>query len=139
MAATESFTSNWKGLTDMAGGRPTLYTPELLAAAHTYARDWKSIEETRPSIVGLALYLGINRQTVNEWSKDPEKAEFSDIVDDILMKQEKVLFDKGLTGDFNASIVKLGLTKHGYSDKVDGTLSNGDQPFTVIERRIVSP
>lgn len=107
----------------MTAGRPTLYTPELLEAAHTYCRDWESIEKTRPSIVGLALYLGITRKTVHEWVNDPEKTEFCDIVENILSKQEQVLFDKGLSGDFNASIVKLGLTKHGYSDKVDSTLA----------------
>jgi hypothetical protein len=121
----------------MTAGRPTLYTPELLEAANTYARDWENIERTRPSIAGLALYLNIARETVRAWSNSPDKEEFSVIVERILTMQEQVLFDKGLTGDFNASIVKLGLTKHGYSDKLDGTLSGGDKPIEVVERRIV--
>ena len=119
--------------------RPTLYTAELLEKAEYYLRNWESIEKTRPSIAGLALYLDIARETVRAWCLEPDKDEFSVIVEKILTAQEQVLFDKGLSGDFNASIVKLGLTKHGYSDKVDGTLSGGDKPLEIntIERRIV--
>ena len=36
-----------------------------------------------------------------------------------MKKQEKDLINKGLTGDFNSTITKLILTKHGYSDKQD--------------------
>ena len=45
-------------------GRPTKYTPELLAAAHAYAEGgWVEAGEAVPSIFSLALAIGIRRST----------------------------------------------------------------------------
>ncbi len=41
----------------------------------------------------------------------------------ILARQKRTLINKGLTGVFNATIVKLMLSKHGYSEKVDQTVT----------------
>ena len=38
--------------------------------------------------------------------------------------QERKLLSNGLTNEFNASITKLLLTKHGYTDKVENTNTN---------------
>ena len=50
---------------------------------------------------------------------EAENKEFSDILADIKAKQESVLINKGLSGDFNSAITKLVLGKHGYHDKQD--------------------
>ena len=114
-------------------GRPTKYTPALVASAREYLdggyldkRENENEEEVIPSVAGLAGWLGVSRQTIYEWSKDPDKSIFSDILEGILSKQERILISSGLRGTFNASIAKLALGKHGYSDKTDNTLSAPD-------------
>lgn len=110
--------------------RPTKYTPELLAKAKKYLETYTTVI---PSHIGLAFYLGIHNSTMYAWEKEKGKEEFSDILARIMQSQFIELTDKGLTGDFNAAITKLALGKHGYSDKVDQTSSDGSMtPPTVI-------
>jgi hypothetical protein len=123
--------------TKHAGGRPTKYTPELLEECHRYLTDYNTL----PSIAGLAVRLGIARETLQAWARDNDKEEFSYIYTQLLAKQEDELIRNGLMGHFNASITKMILTKHGYSDKVDATSSDGSmtptsQPVTI---RLVGP
>lgn len=107
-------------------GRPSDYTPELVALAEQYLSAWQTEGHAIPSIAGLASYLGITRQTVHQWCKEQGKEPFSYIVDQILINQEISLISNGLKGDFNASIAKLILGKHGYSDKVEQELTGKD-------------
>jgi len=108
----------------MAGGRPTKYTPELLAKAHSYLDGFgDSGDEVIPSIAGLSLALGISRETCHDWAGQKSKREFSDIVKQISLKQESVLVNKGLAGKFNPLITKLILGKHGYHEKQQQELS----------------
>ena len=120
-----------------AGGRPTKYTPELLEECHRYLKDFNTL----PSIAGLAVRLDVNRDTLQTWAKDEDKPEFSDIYGKLMAMQEDELIRNGLMGHFNASITKMILTKHGYSDKVDATSSDGSmtpssQPVVI---RLVGP
>ena len=103
----------------MAGGRPSKYTPELIEKTKEYLANWQSTGDVIPSIAGLAGVLEVRRETIHEWCREDEKEDFSNIVAQILRKQEQTLANKGLTGDFNSSITKLLLTKHGYSDKIE--------------------
>ena len=100
-------------------GRPTDYNDEIISKAEEYLANYESYGDAVPSHSGLALVLNISRPTIYDWAKQPEKKEFSIILDKILMTQEKAALSKGLTGDWNAQIVKLLLGKHGYSDKVE--------------------
>lgn len=111
----------------MAGGRPTLYCEDTLVKAREYVSSgYLENEEVIPTIAGLAYLLSIARDTVYDWAAQEEKKEFSDIVRDLMSKQEVRLINSGLKGEFNASIAKLALTKHDYSDKQDSTLANAD-------------
>ena len=104
----------------MPGGRPTKYTDETNDTARAYLDGGYMAEgSVIPSVAGLALLLGVARNTIYDWASQEDKLEFSNILDDILSKQEILLINSGLTGDFNASIAKLALGKHGYSDKVE--------------------
>ena len=115
----------------MPAGRPSLYTPDLLAIAEDYVRGaWVHEGDAYPQISSLATYLGITRETVREWSVSGDKPEFSAIVEKLMQKQESELFNRGVRGEFNASITKLALTKHGYSDKSETTLQGGDKPIS---------
>jgi hypothetical protein len=97
--------------------RPTKYTQEILEKAQHYLDNYEEYDDIIPSQAGLALVLGLSRQTLRTWSQAEDKEEFLDILDRIHQKQECVLLDKGLDGTFNATIVKLALGKHGYHDR----------------------
>ena len=100
-------------------GRPTDYNDSILEKANDYLENYESYEDAIPSVAGLATVLEVARSTVYDWASQEAKKEFSDILQKILAKQERVLINKGLTGDFNSNITKLALGKHGYSEKQD--------------------
>ena len=137
--------------TKHAGGRPTKMTPELMEKARKYlptcvdelVKFTKQVNEEKgyeiyenrlkvnlPSIAGFALWLNISRDTVYEWGKEP--GEFSDILGKVQAMQEKVLLEKGLSGDYNSTIAKLILAKHGHSDKVVQDITSGGKPIKGI-------
>jgi len=108
------------------GGRPSVYNEKTLKIAGDYLAKYERYGDTIPSIAGLSVALGVCRDTLYAWSTDKEKKEFSDILKKILSKQEKVLINKGLTGDFNPTIAKLVLGKHGYHDRQAQTITGAD-------------
>lgn len=119
----------------MPEGRPPIYSQEILDKAWEYIDicEDDEIQQTigmsakgtelfknkvivkLPTKGGLARYLGVNRDTLYQWSKD--HPEFSDIMESLGAKQEDELINKGLSGDYNPTIAKVLLTKHGYHDK----------------------
>lgn len=103
-------------------GRPTKYTPELLEKAAEYISIYESLGDKMPSVAGLACHIKVARETCHVWAKEEGKEDFSNILEEILNEQERVLFNKGLSGDFNSTIVKLALGKHGYTDKAENTI-----------------
>lgn len=112
----------------MPAGRPTKYTPELLEAAHAYVNGgWEKEGDLVPTVVGLALTIGISKASCYDWAKHEDKKEFSDILTRVENMQERKLVAGGLAQEFNPAITKMMLTKHGYSDsqKVDHTSSDG--------------
>lgn len=106
--------------------RPTKYTPELLEKARDYIENHLEYGDLVPSHAGLACELNITRGTLYEWQKNPEKKEFSDILDQCNRKQERMLLSGGLSGDMNSQITKLMLGKHGYSEKNQTEVSGPD-------------
>jgi hypothetical protein len=91
-----------------------------------------------PTVAGLAVSIGCARETVHVWAKEHE--EFSNIVRALMSKQEKMLANGGILGDYNASITKLLLTKHGYSEKTETALTGPDGgPLQIAEvvRKVV--
>lgn len=133
------------------GGRPTLYTPEMLDKAQEYISLCNDYDED-PDIVaprngrphrvvkvptagGLARYLGVSRDTIYEWTK--VHPAFSDIMDTLGAEQEDRLINNGLSGDYNPTIAKVLLTKHGYREGIDNTTN--DKPIEGIRVEIVPP
>lgn len=114
----------------MAIGRPTNYSDEIISKVAHYIEHYEELGDKIPSIAGLACELGLTRETIHTWAKDPEKQVFSDIIKILLSAQERKLANGGLGSSFNSTISKLLLTKHGYSDRqevdhqsADGTMS----------------
>ncbi len=99
--------------------RPRLLTPELMQKAESYLAVWDKEGDVIPSIAGLALFLGVSRETIHTWRHEFEA--FSDTLARLLSMQERITLNKGLTGDFTAPISKLVLHNHGYSDKAEST------------------
>jgi hypothetical protein len=125
----------------MTAGRPSNYTPELVAAAWEYARGgWIAAGDPVPTVAALACEIGISRDTCYEWAKHEDK-EFSDILSKIAQEQERNLVKGGLGGDFNAAITKMMMTKHGYSDATKNEVSGPDGGAIPVEikRTIVDP
>jgi len=98
-------------------GRPTKYTDELIEKAKAYITDYETYSDVIPSIAGLASVLDVSRKLLYDWEK--KYPEFLYILEAIKREQQKVLLNKGLSGDFNSNITKLVLGKHGYHDKQD--------------------
>ncbi len=118
----------------MPGGRPTKYSKEMLEKAQHYANNhWPDYEDIVPSVAGLAYALEINKTTVYDWSNHDDKKEFSNTLEKILNKQEKMLLAGGLaTSDhpdiksMNPTIVKLMLSNHDYSEKTTNEHTGAD-------------
>jgi len=122
-------------------GRPSDYTPEIVKKAWYYVDGgWEKVGDPVPSVAGLACEIGIRRETCHAWAKDQTK-EFSNILSAIAEKQERQLLRGGLSNAFNASITKMMMTKHGYSDamKNEHTGADGGAIVQKIERIIVDP
>ncbi|UQS93144.1 hypothetical protein Brutus_00001 [Acinetobacter phage Brutus] len=116
-------------------GRPSGLTPELIEKAKEYLiSGYKEIENIVPSIAGLGCYLGIGRSTIYEYKA--LSSEFADTLDAIMMKQEMLLINGGLSQQFSGTITKLMLANHGYSDKVETDITTNGENInnpTVIE------
>ncbi len=102
-----------------SAGRPSKYNEEILVKAKEYVENHKDYGDVVPNVAGLCCELGINKVTAYDWAKQPSKLAFSNTLDELQQKQERLLLSGGLSGDNNASITKLMLCNHGYSDKAE--------------------
>lgn len=130
----------------MAGGRPSKFIPEILkltkkyidSCEDSYDRIVKSTGKKSvvyehkyrvklPTLEGLAYFLHINKDTIQDWKK--KHAEFSVLIDDLLAKQAERLVNNGLVGDYNPTIAKVLLTKHGYREGHEVANPDGTNVF----------
>jgi hypothetical protein len=124
----------------MTAGRPTKLTPELLEKAKQYIDGGYLLDELVPTVAGFSLFLGISKQTAYEWAKINQ--EFSDFLEEVMRRQEKGLLKGGLAGDYNSTIAKLMLTKHGYTDKQETAHTGpdgGPVQYQEVTRTVVDP
>ncbi len=124
--------------------RPTIYSEEYIKKSQEYLKtcvdEIEEYHKTRgeksdsydrivrvriPTIEGLALYIGISRSTLYLW-RDEQK-EFSDIIDELQEMQADRLLNNGLSGDYNPTIAKVLLTKHGYREGIEQTGKDGEK------------
>lgn len=124
--------------------RPPIYNEEILKMAEEYllscedeeiekGTDERPIYHIRvklPTKGGLANYLGVSRETLYDWAK--KYPEFSDIMERLGAEQEDKLINNGLSGDYNPTIAKVLLTKHGYREGVDQTTNDKELPTPIL-------
>ena len=104
----------------MPASPPLKWTEDTPEKAKHYLENYDSEEygDVIPQISGLAVALGVHRDTIYTWCKDPAKHELSDTVRLIEEKQHKSLVNGSLTGKLNPTISKLLLSSnHGHSEK----------------------
>lgn len=127
-------------------GRPSEYSNKILEDAKKYLKEcvdgYKRIVQSQnkkrkiyttkfqvklPTIGGLAVYLHISRDTIYDWKK--KHKEFSYIIDEMMAEQEDRLINSGISGDYNATISKVLLTKHGYREGHEVANPDGTNVF----------
>ena len=130
-------------------GRPTKYTEQAVVIAKSYLESCKDTEEqviagqgenfvnyrtklnvNIPTIEGLALELDVHKDTIYEWEKIHQ--DFSDVVTRIRNTQAVRLVNMGLSGQYNHTVAKVLLSKHGYSEK-------HEQDISVTENQVIKP
>lgn len=93
-----------------------------------YLEAYQDQGEEIPTIAGLAIYLGIARDTVYDWGE--KYPEFSDKLARLLSVQKVALITNGLRGRYSSVIAKLLLAStHGMSDRAAVDHTTGGQPF----------
>jgi hypothetical protein len=152
-----------------AGGRPTKLTPELIDKAQGYIATcidtpvWTDkggvayVNVNLPSKVGLALYLGVDKVTIDNWCNDRWtdttedtkfevieqkiilRAEFFSIVNQVLAEQEKRLISNGLGGLYKEKTTGMLLSKHGYAEKTETDItSKGEQITSTVLPEVIA-
>ena len=120
-------------------GRPSKYNDAMQATADRYISEYQDFGDVVPSMAGLACFCGISRDTAHEWVKQYPR--FSDTIKAVLVMQERMLINGGLSKANDASITKLLLaSNHGYTDKIqndvtssDGSMSPKDQSVAILK------
>lgn len=122
----------------MPAGRPSKYSEEVLEIAKDYVKNYEEYGDPVPTAAGLACALDICKDTVNAWARDEDKKEFSYTLKKLHNEQEKALIRGGISGEFSATIAKLMLHNHDYSEKQDIKQEHsGNVNITTVERKIV--
>lgn len=116
----------------MPAGRPTKYDDQILVDTQKYIDSCIDYPENResgmpktvklPTLEGLAYAIRVSKDTINEWRK--VHPEFSVVIADLLAKQADALVNNGLSGNYNPTIAKVLLTKHGYREGIDATTND---------------
>jgi hypothetical protein len=117
------------------GGRPTKYVEALRPLISEYLEEAIPQNMKIPTVEGLCLKLGINRDTAYAWAKD--YPEFSDTLELIKTKQKEFLTEIGIFGgkEINANIVALFLkANHGMIEVSRQELTGKDGEQLVIIR-----
>jgi len=106
-------------------GRPTVYDDGVLEKTKQYLVDYKELGDVIPSVEGLAIQIGVRRETLYDWAKQEEKKDFSNTLDELRGLQQKILIENGLEGKFNSTITKLMLGTHGITEKTNTDITSG--------------
>ena len=116
-------------------GCPTKYNKRMSAKAREYLRTYKDIDEVIPSLAGLSLFMGIDKDTIYRWAE--RYSDISGVVKELKSTQERVLLSGSLSGSLNSSIAKLILHKHDYSERKDVDITSNGATIESVQREIM--
>lgn len=123
-------------------GRPPAFTTamELDAKAQEFFTEWK--EQNRPvMLVGLAVYLGITRETLSVYARgdyDTETEIFSEVLKKVKDYIENEKWERGLRGEYNARIVQFDLeNNHGHAERKAIGAAEGMKPINQPDVKVV--
>ena len=122
------------------GGRPSKYNDLIQKKADEYVNGYSLYMELKhkdknnndvithvpnsiPSIEGLALELGLSRETIYQQSSgDYAKCQFSDTLERLKQKQKQFLLHHGLLKNYDASFAKfVSVNMTDMRDKIENT------------------
>ena len=110
----------------MPAGRPTKLTPEAIEKAIDYINGgYRNEGDVIPSIVGMACLLDVTAKTLYNWGESSE--EFLYILEKCNTTQHNRLIQGGLDSEFNPTIAKLVLGKHGYHERQEVSGPDGEK------------
>ena len=121
----------------MSGGRPTKYNDEVLAKAKEYLEAWEELGDYIPQLAGLSEHCQISETSRKKY--EAENEEFATVCARVRARQQRVLINKGLSRQSEASLSKLLLMKHGYSDRVEQDVKSSDGSMSPTRIEIVAP
>jgi hypothetical protein len=117
----------------MPGGRPTDYTPQVIEELNQYLIEATPLNMKIPTVEGIALRLGVSRDTLYEWAKIHK--EFSDTLGKLKMMQKEALIETGIFGgkEINQTIVALLLkVNHDMVEKTAVDVTSGGKPIPIL-------
>jgi len=102
--------------------KPAIYKENnIVKETEKYINKYKQLEII-PTIVGLALFLKINKDTVYEYAK--RYPEFKKSLTKVLELQERKLLSESLVNKYNSRIAILLLSRHGWKEENNNTNIN---------------
>lgn len=87
------------------------YGPNILESTKKYIGE-RGGNNRFPSVAELACYLDVTKKSISNWRKKYD--DFDKLINKLLLLQEDMLIELGLTGAWNSNLVKLLLCNHGY-------------------------
>lgn len=117
-------------------GQPTKYGEDTTTKVVEYIALCTERGTDLPTIDGLALHLGIDDTTINNWCK--VYPEFKTVVDNLKRIQKQILINKGVFGGRNENIAMLIFllkVNHGMieGNKLDVTSSGKPLPTPIMK------
>ena len=113
-------------------GRPTKYKAEFATFAYIDGYVSQCVKRNElVSLCGLAVYMGVCEDTLQEWRKVYE--EFSVSLGCVKQISKNMLFNKGLDSTYNSTIAKLILSSnHGMAEKTETQHGVTEQAATLL-------
>ena len=106
---------------------PFKCTQALADKVYEYLDTYTDLEQVVPTISGFAKFGEVTRKSCHQWINEDTCPAFTVAMAQLMAEQEIALVNQGLSGNFNPTISKLILTKHGYSDKQETDITSGGE------------
>lgn len=114
-------------------GPPSKWNESIITKARHYLANYQDYGKNIPTVARLSQVLNISRDRIYKWAQQKDKKELKYILSELKCIQEAELLENGLTGDYNPTITKLLLSKHGYHDNPQ--VNQGNTGITVQVNR----